>query len=751
MSGRKKSTTSSESTGSSSESSSSSGGSSSGSESGSSSSDDSDSSSSQRSRASGSGSGSAGGAVKVDKGQQNVKVAPRRRSSEVGKNNKVDEKPSGNRKDRVVSASATKVMQQKMAKNSVYSSDDEIPAVKGVPLGKKAPAVEVGKKRALAAVNRSKGNSGVAGNIPPSTGGKAPPSVLKQHQQSMAGISKVASGLKTAAPVGKSAPEKQSSKVKKKSIFSPDNSSDTDDAAATKGARQVSKAKPGTKVPPQKGSKPPQTPVRTTRKMSSKSSAESSATTSTTTDDSSQSDSETASSEQSSPPAKKMAVKKASVKASGKPPEDIVKNHVNTDSEPEASSKPPVARKLTRSSSTRKSKHLTGKAPSDTESEIDETKRQSSKSPVKKAPASSKGKAKNTPKRQDQTKTNNTTPPVQLERRCPYEGCDSSGHLGGQFDKHFTIEACPLYHNMTPSVAKLAFVERKKRDDERRKALVAYDPSKKFPSPEQKAYLQKIRDIRAKHKATPLANSHPLAVDKKKEPSLAGIVSEYDLQLFRDAQALAAENIESELKALPASKGTKYISMGKFKMDVWYQSKYPEDAARLPKLYLCEFCLRYQKSEVGMKRHAAKCVWRHPPGDEIYRKGKLGVWQVDGRKNKIYAQNLCLLAKFFLDYKTLYYDVEPFLFYVMTLADSEGCHTVGYFSKCVSVSILPPLVASRLSEAPPMCVLCVNVWHVRICGVLLVLLRMLVVELSRPSDSSLSLSRSPLQKQSSRG
>lgn len=55
-------------------------------------------------------------------------------------------------------------------------------------------------------------------------------------------------------------------------------------------------------------------------------------------------------------------------------------------------------------------------------------------------------------------------------------------------------------------------------------------------------------------------------------------------------------------------------------MQVWYQSPYPDDAARLPKLYLCEFCLRYQKSEITMKRHAAKCVWRHPPGDEVCHK-----------------------------------------------------------------------------------------------------------------------------------
>jgi histone acetyltransferase MYST2 len=40
-----------------------------------------------------------------------------------------------------------------------------------------------------------------------------------------------------------------------------------------------------------------------------------------------------------------------------------------------------------------------------------------------------------------------------------------------------------------------------------------------------------------------------------------------------------------------------------------------------------------------------------------------------------------LLAKCFLDHKTLYLDVDPFLFYVMTMADSQGCHIVGYFSK----------------------------------------------------------------------
>lgn len=38
----------------------------------------------------------------------------------------------------------------------------------------------------------------------------------------------------------------------------------------------------------------------------------------------------------------------------------------------------------------------------------------------------------------------------------------------------------------------------------------------------------------------------------------------------------------------------------------------------------------------------------------------------------------------FLDHKTLYYDVEPFLFYVLTEWDARGYHFVGYFSKVKS-------------------------------------------------------------------
>lgn len=97
--------------------------------------------------------------------------------------------------------------------------------------------------------------------------------------------------------------------------------------------------------------------------------------------------------------------------------------------------------------------------------------------------------------------------------------------------------------------------------------------------------------------------------------------------------------------------------------------------------YVCEFCLRYMRKPQTLARHRPQCQLRHPPGDEIYRDGNLAVFEVDGGAQPIYCQCLCLLGKLFIDHKTLYYDVEPFLFYVLTEADADGHHVVGYFSK----------------------------------------------------------------------
>jgi len=123
------------------------------------------------------------------------------------------------------------------------------------------------------------------------------------------------------------------------------------------------------------------------------------------------------------------------------------------------------------------------------------------------------------------------------------------------------------------------------------------------------------------------------------------------------------------------------IQFGKYNIDTWFSSPYPKKYAQLHKLYICEFCLHYMDTPFTLLRHKQKCRWKHPPGNEIYRCNNLSVWEVEGKKCKIYCQNVCMLAKLFLDSKTLFYDVEPFLFYVLTLHDSTGEHFIGYFSK----------------------------------------------------------------------
>uniref|UniRef100_A0A672GRY2 Histone acetyltransferase n=1 Tax=Salarias fasciatus TaxID=181472 RepID=A0A672GRY2_SALFA len=278
--------------------------------------------------------------------------------------------------------------------------------------------------------------------------------------------------------------------------------------------------------------------------------------------------------------------------------------------------------------------------------------------------------------------------------KCPTPGCNSLGHLTGRHERHFSISGCPLYHNLSADECKGKASTRDKQTEERtlshRQDENRHSTRSQAPTDRQLRYKEKVTELRRKRNSglnkeqKEKYMEHRQSHGTTREPLLENITSDYDLELFRKAQARASEDLEKLRLAGQVSEGSnmiKTIVFGRYELDTWYHSPYPEEYARLGRLYMCEFCLKYMKSQTILRRHMAKCVWKHPPGDEIYRKGNISVFEVDGKKNKIYCQNLCLLAKLFLDHKTLYYDVEPFLFYVMTEADSTGCHLVGYFSK----------------------------------------------------------------------
>lgn len=54
----------------------------------------------------------------------------------------------------------------------------------------------------------------------------------------------------------------------------------------------------------------------------------------------------------------------------------------------------------------------------------------------------------------------------------------------------------------------------------------------------------------------------------------------------------------------------KTIVFGRYELDTWYHSPYPEEYARLGRLYMCEFCLKYMKSQTILRRHMVRQLQR---------------------------------------------------------------------------------------------------------------------------------------------
>lgn len=443
--------------------------------------------------------------------------------------------------------STTKSTELKVAKSSLSSTDDDDHRPKSPP---KKTATHVEKKKSSAQHTKASNHKSNAAPIVFPTGGKVPPSVIKQHQamqqqtksqpaaKASTSASKAGNSKNLQSPKKPPAPTAQS-KSKDKSIFS--NSSESEEEKPSlpvkEDRRQSSSSTSGRgrgrprKYPlPTAAPRPPPKVIPEKPKPEVK--KEASSASSTTTDSSS-------------------AASSAS----------------DSDSESANDAKP--SRKSARMNSTRKSKHL-GTTSIKSETETDDStsvKRSTTKSPVKKVPSLIPTKGKSKQKKIEQKLNLDLSKDSQPEDKgCPLEGCNSMGHLSGKSEKHFTIEACPVYHNLTVSETKQNLVERRNRVEERAKALKEFEV-KKPATTEQKAYQQKIRDARVKFKPGP--KSHDDSRNDEYEPNLAGAVSEYDFQLFRDAQAIASENIENELTKLPCrGSGTKWVIMGKNNMEV---------------------------------------------------------------------------------------------------------------------------------------------------------------------------------------
>ncbi|OIT04555.1 histone acetyltransferase of the myst family 2 [Nicotiana attenuata] len=181
-------------------------------------------------------------------------------------------------------------------------------------------------------------------------------------------------------------------------------------------------------------------------------------------------------------------------------------------------------------------------------------------------------------------------------------------------------------------------------------------------------------------------NSVETVVDEKVEDKVTSLkMTRHQKRKIDETHVEGHEELDAaslrEHEEFTKVKNIATIELGRYEIETWYFSPFPPEYNDCSKLFFCEFCLNFMKRKEQLQRHMRKCDLKHPPGDEIYRSGTLSMFEVDGKKNKVYGQNLCYLAKLFLDHKTLYYDVDLFLFYVLCECDDRGCHMVGYFSK----------------------------------------------------------------------
>ncbi|KAF9469940.1 histone acetyltransferase, MYST superfamily [Collybia nuda] len=159
-------------------------------------------------------------------------------------------------------------------------------------------------------------------------------------------------------------------------------------------------------------------------------------------------------------------------------------------------------------------------------------------------------------------------------------------------------------------------------------------------------------------------------------PPLSSFSKEKEIEKLRTSGSMT-----QSISEIARVKNLNRLQIGRHEVDAWYFSPYPKEYAHLPILYICEFCLSFFPSPLMLSRHRQRCNMLHPPGNEIYRHEDISFYEIDGKRQLTWCRNLSLLSKCFLDHKTLYYDVTPFMYYVMAQRDSTGCHVIGYFSK----------------------------------------------------------------------
>jgi histone acetyltransferase MYST1 len=72
---------------------------------------------------------------------------------------------------------------------------------------------------------------------------------------------------------------------------------------------------------------------------------------------------------------------------------------------------------------------------------------------------------------------------------------------------------------------------------------------------------------------------------------------------LREEKVAILSQLEREHEETTKVKNIQQIELGKYEIDTWYFSAFPEEYCGLEKLYFCEFCLKYMKTETTLRSH----------------------------------------------------------------------------------------------------------------------------------------------------
>lgn len=225
--------------------------------------------------------------------------------------------------------------------------------------------------------------------------------------------------------------------------------------------------------------------------------------------------------------------------------------------------------------------------------------------------------------------------------------------------------------------------------------------------PEASVSTSRKRKRRSPESSRPSSYSDDTQLVQEEEPPL---LTEEDLDVKHHKQITAQRNFE-------------IVHFGEYQIKTWYFSPYPLSdeeelqhvtgtGPRIPgvsratarshgrtsdllagglhryttdghrgDLYVCDMCFKYMADPTSWEVHKRGCTFRQPPGRKVYQRGQRIIWEVDGAQEKLYCQNLSLFGKLFIDVKTLFFDCDNFLFYILTEGSSSTHSMVGFFSK----------------------------------------------------------------------